>query len=492
MLSRDSAALRTWGEMVVSKRTTVSVLVLAVVGVALMLQQLRRPAEVVTPGASGPPNIVLLIIDTLRADLLGCYGCQEDLSPEIDEMAREGVRFENVIAQCSWTRPSTGSMVTALYPRTLGIYKEQFDILADEHLTLAEILKERGYRTLGITANPNINRVFGFDQGFDEYSESTVVWSWMNPEDGQVQEKPGELANLPRSREIFNWVLGKAREADDRPAYVQINVMEVHSPNMVREEFRPLAAEYAQRDSLRPGWTGPRNDIVWRTYMAVRQVSHDTGIFVRELAALPGWENTLFVITSDHGQGLDDHPDVYDSTRHGNLLYGSQVAVPLILYNPGDPDLAPTGRRIPGRVRLLDMMPTILDYAGVPVAGDVAGKSLLPLVTGGSEAPELPTVFVGETNWRNVHKIAAYGKSWTYIENRDGWHGVNEFEIQRVGVTENGKRTDQISERRDIAEMLRLALERWEGSYDRADPVSPAAGPSGEEIEQLKSLGYIQ
>ncbi len=109
---------------------------------------------------SNRPNIVLIIIDTLRADKLGCYGFPENTSPEIDRIANKGILFENVISQSSWTRPSIGSMLTSLYPRTVGIYKEEFDILHDRYETLAEILNDNGYYTMGITANPNINSVF--------------------------------------------------------------------------------------------------------------------------------------------------------------------------------------------------------------------------------------------------------------------------------------------------------------------------------------------
>ena len=128
------------------------------------------------PIGKSSPNVVLIIIDTLRADKLGCYRSPlKDISPEIDEMAKHGVLFENAFSQCSWTRPSIGSLVTARYPRSIGIFKEKFDMLQKADFTLAEILQQNGYRTFGITANPNINRLFNFHQGFDEYRDTNVV-----------------------------------------------------------------------------------------------------------------------------------------------------------------------------------------------------------------------------------------------------------------------------------------------------------------------------
>jgi arylsulfatase A-like enzyme len=121
-----------------------------------------------------PPNVVLIIIDTLRQDKLSAYGFPEETSPEIDRMAEQGVRFDRVIAQSSWTRPSIGSMLTSQYPRTLGIYKEMDEVLPDDFVTIAEALKEAGYTTIGATANANINTSFNFQQGFDHYREWVV------------------------------------------------------------------------------------------------------------------------------------------------------------------------------------------------------------------------------------------------------------------------------------------------------------------------------
>ena len=103
-----------------------------------------------------------------------------------------------MIAQSSWTRPSIGSMITSLYPRSLGIYKERFDILPDDHWTLAEILQANGYRTVGITANPNINTVFNFHQGFEDYEDSSVIWPWMMPE--QNKKKRDRESGVPSSQ----------------------------------------------------------------------------------------------------------------------------------------------------------------------------------------------------------------------------------------------------------------------------------------------------
>jgi arylsulfatase A-like enzyme len=227
------------------------------------------------------------------------------------------------------------------------------------------------------------------------------------------------------------------------------------------------------------------------TYCAVRQVSGQIGSFIDDLSSLPGWENTLFVITSDHGQGLADHPHVRNSVYHGNLLYDSQVSVPLILYNPADTTLVCGGRRVKDMIRLLDLLPTVLDYVGIDVPSVADGESLLGLLSSTGKPPDLPEVFVAETNWKDVDKIAAYSSEWKYIENRDGWEGVNPFELQRTGIVEDGALTDCMSDNAGEAERLRRFLKEWERRFPRGERAQPSDLPTSAEIEQLKSLGYI-
>ena len=137
------------------------------------------------PLAAGQPNVVLIIIDTLRADQVGAYGSAAGATPELDALAARGVRFDRVIAQSPWTRPSIGAMLTGCYPRTLGIYDEMDQALDGRFTTLAEALKAAGYTTLGVHSNPNINAFFNFDQGFDAYIDSEVWYGFMHPEPGQ-------------------------------------------------------------------------------------------------------------------------------------------------------------------------------------------------------------------------------------------------------------------------------------------------------------------
>jgi arylsulfatase A-like enzyme len=430
--------------------------------------------------------VVLVVVDTLRSDALGCYNAAHpDLSPEIDALARQGVQFLDVTAQSSWTRPSMASLLTSVHPRVLGVHRERYDVLPDEFVTLAEALRGAGYETVGVTANPNLNQVFRFGQGFDRYLESDVVWDWMQPGPGQKQV--GRKQALPDSRSVLGWMLDHARARPrGRPVYMQVVLMEVHEGwKLVRPEFQT---------NYRGLVGAPRG--YWD---AVRQVSHDLGRFVADLSALPGWEDALFVLTSDHGQGLDDHPAVHRSWGHGLLLYDSQVKVPLIFHRRAGaggrwgrrraPALRP--RRVEDRVRLIDVMPTILDYAGVRPPASLQGVSLLPLLTGEGERPALPAVFVTETYYDGADKVAAHSSQWTYIENRDGHGGVNPRELQPARGRANGRLTDQVEAQPAAARELARHLHDWEARVPKRAARQPAQEPPQDVLDQLRALGYL-
>jgi len=423
------------------------------------------------------PNVVLILVDALRPDKLGCYGFRDDISPEIDEMARNGVLFKNAVSQCSWTRPSVGSILTSLYPRTLGLYTKACEILDDRFTTIAEVLKSGGYLTIGITANPNMNKVYGFDQGFDHYVESDIVWEGMRAKPGQT--KYSATTQLKSAPEVFRIATNILDGDSHRPFFMFLHLMDTHT-RMVSEpspEFRSMFEEY-RRDQERS------------YYLKVRQASYEIGQFVQTLLSKPGCENTLLVISSDHGEGLYDHPNLPDSYWHGYLLYDSQVKVPLIFYHPAA-SLQP--RQIDQDVRLIDLVPTILDYVKISKRPPhIAGKSLLPLINGTRDSIDLPEYFVAETRSNKNNKVAVISKYLIYIENRDNYPGVNPRELQSRYRRQNGKRTDLIKQKPDVAARMERFLKEWERKYPEAKITPCKKKASPETLEQLKSLGYLK
>jgi arylsulfatase A-like enzyme len=435
----------------------------------------ERAPDAPAPPLPARPNVALFIVDTLRADALGCYGAElSGTSPELDDLAARGVRFANVYAQCSWTRPSVASMLTGLLPRRLGIYDEEEGILGDGAVTLAEVLREHGYATFGITANPHMNAAFNFHQGFDDYVDSNAVYPFMETGGDGTIYRQSTLAN---ALDLFERVLEFDGRAGNAPKYVQLNLMEVHEWHrhlqaLTRPEYGLLFPE-------------PRYG---KYYRPVRQVSEDLVAFVESLQARPGWEDGLFVFVSDHGEGLDSHPNVGNSVLHGRLLYESQLHVPFVMYREGW-ELA--GRVVERPVRLLDLMPTVLDAAGVPVPRGTDGISLMPAVREPGAPLPLPEYFVAETWLRDASRAAVYGNGWRYYENYDEHLGTAPRELQVAGQPEDGLRTSVLDSNLSTAEEMAAFLQTYWQRYPVTPPIPHKQAVSDEEIEQLRALGYL-
>jgi arylsulfatase A-like enzyme len=269
---------------------------------------------------------------------------------------------------------------------------------------------------------------------------------------------------------------GRHRQA---PHYLQFNILEVHNrwgENSIREKYRRLFVAPERN----------RNESYY--LQAIRQVSHDIDWFITRLTRRPGWEDTLVVLVSDHGEGMNSHPDVARSVNHGHLLYQSQVSVPWILYSTAG--RLPEGLVVERPVRLLDLMPTVLELCGIKAPNPMRGQSLVPLLN--NQEVQLPEAFVVETEFRESEKLGVYSENWEYFENRDDHPGLNRRELQRFGSTENGKETDQADLHPEVVERLATYLEQWERDNPKMTPTLPDRELSPEEVHQLRSLGYIQ
>jgi arylsulfatase A-like enzyme len=437
-----------------------------IVALVLALAGCSRP--------SPPPNLILLIVDALRADYLGAYGRPGGVSPEIDALAARGVRFARVLAPCTWTRPSIGAMLTSRGPRALGLYEEPQQMLAERFLTLAEALRARGYATLGVTANANINSYFGFDQGFDAYADSDVVFPFMPFGGGEHLRFERPVASADR---LLRALLARARElrasGDRRPVYLQANLMDVHQAMDPRLSFEPFEDSFGGE----------------RPLQAVRKVSAEIGLFVEEIARLPGFEDTIAVVTSDHGETYADHPSLAEPKWHGHLVYETQALVPLIVHRTSQPLLEP--RVVERTVGLLDLAPTLLELAGAPALPDAEGRSLAALLGDPGAPVGLPATHVVETTFRYADKIAIYADRFAYVVNRDSHAGTSPVELQANGAAADGASTDLSAQHPQAAESLRLALESWERSHGREKPTLNPDGPSQQQIDELRAIGYV-
>ncbi len=328
------------------------------------------PARPKADAPGGAPDVLLVVIDTLRADALGAYGAGPEASPALDALAQEGVLFEQYVTQASWTRASFASLYTSAPPSSHKS-KLKAQALADENVTLAEVMAEAGYATGGMPNNINVTRSFNFQQGFSwfEYqapsyiagaAESSAQLSMYNVV-RKVRDQltrgtytvtdyyqPAETA-LARAREF----IGANQTAENR-WFLVVHLMEPHDPYFAH----PYNGEAVGR-AWRPNPDPSEADALKALYRGeVKHVDAQLGELFAWMKAQGAWDETLVIVTADHGEEFQEHGGWW----HGITLYDEQIHVPLIVKTPGS---AERGWRVPWQVREIDVAPTIASFAKV-------------------------------------------------------------------------------------------------------------------------------
>ncbi len=433
------------------------------------------------PSAQG---IVLVMIDTLRADHLGCYGSERGLTPNLDALAGRSQRFEEVRSTSSWTRSSVAAMFTGRHPAVLNVLGQE-DAIPATSTTLAECLSAAGWRCLAVCTNKNASATWGFAQGFETYDEPEGTAGY--PDDfamvpAEVVTKRGLalLDTLEPGERFFLFLL----------------YTDPHDPYLPHPELHPLPKNGARfegsrrdlkrLDALPPQErTPPDEERIRQLYAGeVRYVDHWVGEFLAGLDARKLSSETLIALTSDHGEGLWDH----GWRAHGHDLYQESVHVPLLLHLPGQE----RGRVISTPVSLVDLAPTLLARAGIVAPSPIEGRDLAPL-------------------WRSGER--GTGSQRLYAELRLG-----RFELQAVWLDDAklihncGKKSSRPYELYDLAadptekhdltggvphgleEQLHRSLWRWNEYLTRNR--EEATHVSLEEvddsvIEGLRGMGYL-
>jgi len=303
--------------------------------------------RVLYPRRAGRPNIVLVSLDTLRADHLNCYGYTvRRTSPEIDRIAAEGTRFATTITTAPWTTPSHMSIFTGLYPAFHGVnapIKGEPQRLPASIPTLAEVLRGEGYATMAVTGAGTVSARFGFARGFDSYRER-------RPRKGNDVR-----AGL---REVSGW-LGRHRE---EPFFVFFHTFEVHRP--WTHDLFPVEGD--ERTVAAARYDGD-----------VRYTDSMMGRLLARLAELGLRDETILVVLSDHGENLYDRMVDLLPIGHGYHVFDEMIRVPLIFSSPA---FVPEARVVHQQVRLIDVMPTLLDLVGAAAPEHVQGVSLRPFL----------------------------------------------------------------------------------------------------------------
>lgn len=433
-------------------------------------------------------NVILIVIDALRSDHLGCYGYHRQTSPNLDALAGEGAVFETCYAQSSWTLPSVASILTSLYPTMHGTTLHG-DKLPDEVTTIAEILKEEGYITYGYVANPNIKSIFNFNQGFDFFDDYLM----------RDRMYYAALRCLPYYRDNLRAWTGRSFTFSDRDNIKLANERIVpwlkrysHENFFMYIHYMDPHRPYSPPKRYRTMYPYVENDIVSK-YISlydgeIRFADEYMNKLLDTLKLLGIYDKTLIVITSDHGEAFGEHGDF----EHGKTIYQEQLKVPLIMKFTGS---IPPGKVVKQAVRLIDVVPTILDVLGVTNSDKMEGSSLLPLIEGDSNTDSREDIFV-EENLSNKSILDG-----VISHNRLKYVNTKKSEVRDIAElgseelydleTDPGEFYNLIKQKPESLKLLRRRLAAFKEHCEERAIVAPKTKLDSETIRQLKSLGYL-
>ncbi len=311
------------------------------------------------------PNVVVITIDTLRADHLGCYGYKQIHTPNIDALAADGARFERAYTAVPVTLPSHTAIFTGTYPMLSGMHDFAANKLNPTQPTLASVLKEHGYATAAVIGSAVLDSRFGLNRGFDFYYDH-FDFSRLEEANLDEMERPGNIvADL-----ALDW-LGKNSQ---KKFFLWMHLYDPHFPYRPPE---PYSHEYAAQP-----YDGE-----------IAFADAQLGRLLRFLKEKGLYQNTLIVLSGDHGESLGEHGE----KTHGFFIYNATMHVPLIIRLPGKPAALVVG----DPVSLIDLMPTILAAAGLETPAQVQGRSLLPSLQGKPGEPNRS--LYGETFLPRLH-----------------------------------------------------------------------------------------
>jgi arylsulfatase A-like enzyme len=459
------------------------------------------------------PQVVLFLLgDTLRRDHLGVYGYARETAPTLRRLAGEGALFRDAVAQGSWTKVSTTSIFTGLYQSSHGV--QQFhDRLPDAAVTLAEIFQGAGYATAGYSSVMFTGRFTNLQQGYDSLHEMSSIL-------GSI-----ENVDIKTARGYADRFLAWLDDHREVPVFAFLQLMDPHDPFEPREPWATRWADPARRARHLEEVEKARPFIEWpfmrQRGLADRKALEQAGIdpeahvaqhrdwydgsirgmdaeiarIVERLEALGLADDTLLIFAGDHGEEFLEHGSVF----HGETLYGEMLDVPLILWGPGR---VPAGVTVDATVELIDVLPTLVELAGLETRHAVSGASLAPRLRGaavGSPGPAFAEKAVDAepepgTRGRigSVAAISADGR-WKLIHNHVRSDGVPELELydRRADPLDQH---DLAAAHPEVVAELRGELERWRAEAARlALPKADAASPlAPEEAERLRALGYVE
>jgi arylsulfatase A-like enzyme len=454
------------------------------------------------------PNIILVSIDSLRPDRLGCYGYQKPITPNLDRLAATGIRFDQAITGGSWTQAAFPVLLTSTYA---SMYGGCLGPLAPERPSPVEALAENGYVTAGFSTSPLLSASYGYHRGFHKFV------------DLEPDEQDSFLRKIKGGQRLLRWpvthymshlfgartrparVYVSAAELNQMvlqwfqevqtPFFTWIHYMDVHWPYHLEEKLiRPADIAQAWRDlahmhrmiyedkSMSPA---QRHHYIELYERAVQYTDSQVGRLLKHLSGLGQADNTIIIVVSDHGEEFLErhhwgHPEIN--------LYDEIVRVPLIIYLPGYPG----GQVLKRQVRLLDIMPTVLDLCGCPFPTTMEGNSLVPLWNG-DETLYNGDIAISE-RWRDQgdinHIVSIRSEHFKFIWNDRFPQQPKLFDLKN----DPGEKLNVAEEYQDILDQFQTLLSLHLKKTGQTELAGPVIMPKLNEkmISRLRDLGYIE
>ena len=426
-----------------------------------------------------PFNILIYLIDCLRPDHLPFFGYEKNIAPNMGDFAKQSIAFQNAYAQGSWTRPSVGALFTGLYPflhKAISLKSG----LGSEFVTLAELLQEAGYYTIGISSNTGIKEYFNFNQGFSYFK--------FHPKQGNG------------SSSVLNQYAFQELSKKKTPFFLYLHTMDAHRPYKIEDEFMPDFTElpsgkkrmvYLSPAEKRKKDKGIRVDLdrVIAEYDAtISQNDKSFGDLIQEMKKLGLYENTLIILMSDHGDEFYDH----EGFAHGRNLYQEVLRQVLVIKLPGE---LLKGTQIQEKVQEIDIFPTLLDLIGIPVPESALGKSLKEFLFY-PKSVELPLhdAIFAETKEDLILKSMIDG-NWKLIHLGEEWT-ISPKEYELYDLQNDPAEHKNLIYRNPVAtHYLMNKFERWVQGQKLLAHLSKEGLEkelTEEDIEELRALGYIR
>ena len=417
-------------------------------------------------------NVILITLDTVRTDHLGCYGSRDVATPNIDALARESVLFFDTNSHAPTTAPSHASILTGTYPLFHGVHRNGGPPLDSRNITLAEVLRDKGYFTAAFIGGFPLDAQFGFSQGFDLYdqnfSQKLGDKKWFGVFDNSRFQRP--------ATEVTDAALKWLEDAPSKPLFIWLHYFDAHDPYEPPEPYKSQYPEQPYRGE-------------------VAYVDAEMGRFLNGYQRKFDDQSTIIVLTADHGESLGQH----GLFLHSWVLYQDTLWTPLLISAPE----LPQSKKIHALVRSIDIMPTVLDLLRLPQTSNNQGISLLPLMVGRNDYPPKISYFESYT-WRYFFfsESEAGGRperetgeglgirvgNWKFFER------ASEGEVYLFNLTEDPLEMTNLAAKypekcSDLRKSLKEAIEKRSGSHivDSKPFVLDA-----ESRKKLKALGYVE